>query len=65
MSREPSASQSASDAEFRAMFSLLPHVNNMVRILAGGQTDPKAVQKPVSLLIGVIIWYMLFTACSL
>lgn len=51
MSREQSAR--ASDAEFRAMFSLLPHVNNIVRILAGGQADPKAVQKTVSLFMYV------------
>ena len=42
------ASQSASDAEFRATFSLLPHVHNIVRALAGGQGDPKAVEKAVS-----------------
>ena len=38
----------ASDADFRATFSLLPHVNNITSALAGGQADSKAVQKTVS-----------------
>ena len=45
---DQSTSQSASDADFRATFSLLPHVNNIMRTLAGGQGDPKVVQKTVS-----------------
>ena len=45
------ASRSASDAEFRATFSLLPYVHNIMRALAGGQGDPKAVEKAVSMLL--------------
>jgi len=39
----------ASDAEVRATFSLLPHVTNITRVLAGNQADSKvAIQKAVS-----------------
>lgn len=52
-SGDQSTTQSASDAEFRATFSLLPLVNNIMRTLAGGQGDPKAVQKTVSLTLHI------------
>ena len=42
------AGQSANDAEFRATFSLLPHVNNVMKALASCQADTKAVLKAVS-----------------
>jgi hypothetical protein len=40
-----SSQQSASDAEFRASFSLLPHVNNILASLS--QSDHSAVEKTV------------------
>ena len=40
-----SSQQSASDAEFRASFSLLPHVNNIMASLS--QSDHSAVEKTV------------------
>ena len=47
----------ASDAEVRATFSLLPHVTNITRVLAGNQADSKvAIQKAVSeLFAGAIL----------
>lgn len=41
-------SAEVSDAEFRAAFSLLPHVLKLIRTLAMGQPDAHKIQKMVS-----------------
>jgi len=43
-----------SDVQFRATFSLLPHVLKLCRTLSTGQTDPQATQKTVRLAMGNI-----------